>query len=203
MRPEMSRPGESVDDQADQSKQLRERAAEHFLASAKLNPSDGVAFRFLGHYYRTVSVDAQRSAKCYQRAVALDPHDSEAGEALCDLLDGEGKESLEIAVCREASEKSPRAFWAFQRLGYLQALGLAYHRLGMFTAAVKVCLSDVAEVFLPTRMRSHHLVAIDEEETTSKRKRVATDWDRRGRAALDLQVLPLLSLLPILPRLIS
>lgn len=43
-------------------------------------------------------------------------------EALCDLLDGEGKESLEIAVCREASEKSPRAFWAFQRLGYLQVL---------------------------------------------------------------------------------
>ncbi|XP_064982269.1 tetratricopeptide repeat protein SKI3-like isoform X2 [Musa acuminata AAA Group] len=157
--------GEAVDDQADQSKQLRERAAEHFLASAKLNPSDGVAFRFLGHYYSTVSVDAQRSAKCYQRAVALNPHDSEAGEALCDLLDGEGKESLEIAVCREASEKSPRAFWAFQRLGYLQvhqrrwseavqslqhairgfpacadlweALGLAYHRLGMFTAAVK------------------------------------------------------------------
>ena len=75
----MWKKGEAVDDQADQSKQLRERAAEHFLASAKLNPSDGVAFRFLGHYYSTVSVDAQRSAKCYQRAVALNPHDSEAG----------------------------------------------------------------------------------------------------------------------------
>lgn len=43
-------------------------------------------------------------------------------EALCDLLDKDGKESLEMAVCREASEKSPRAFWAFRRLGYLQVL---------------------------------------------------------------------------------
>ncbi|EMS49662.1 hypothetical protein TRIUR3_05708 [Triticum urartu] len=41
-------------------------------------------------------------------------------EALCDLLDAEGKESLELAVCKEAAGKSPRAFWAFRRLGYLQ-----------------------------------------------------------------------------------
>jgi hypothetical protein len=41
-------------------------------------------------------------------------------EALCDLLDVEGKESLELAMCKEAGDKSPRAFWAFQRLGYLQ-----------------------------------------------------------------------------------
>ena len=36
------------------------------------------------------------------------------------MLDVEGKESLELAVCKEAAGKSPRAFWAFQRLGYLQ-----------------------------------------------------------------------------------
>lgn len=41
-------------------------------------------------------------------------------EALCDLLDDGRKETLEVAACREASEKSPRAFWAFRRLGYLQ-----------------------------------------------------------------------------------
>ncbi|KAJ0987147.1 hypothetical protein J5N97_005503 [Dioscorea zingiberensis] len=149
----------------DESRKFKDRAAEHFLASAKLNPSDGASFRLLGHYYSRVSLDVQRASKCYQRAVSLDPEDCEAGEALCDLLDGGGKESLEIAACREASEKSRRAFWAFRRLGYLQvhqkkwseavqslqhairgyptcadlweALGLAYHRLGMFTAALK------------------------------------------------------------------
>lgn len=146
------------------AKQGAEEEAERLLAAAKLNPNDGGPFRALGHHYASAG-DAQRAARCYQRAVALDPDDAEAGEALCDLLDVEGKESLELAVCKEAAGKSPRAFWAFRRLGYLQvhqnkwsdaiqslqhsirgyptcadlweALGLAYHRLGMFTAAVK------------------------------------------------------------------
>lgn len=41
-------------------------------------------------------------------------------EAICDLLDEGGQDNLMIAVCREASEKSARAFWAFRWLGYLQ-----------------------------------------------------------------------------------
>uniref|UniRef100_A0A7C9E7T7 UDP-N-acetylglucosamine--peptide N-acetylglucosaminyltransferase SPINDLY n=1 Tax=Opuntia streptacantha TaxID=393608 RepID=A0A7C9E7T7_OPUST len=143
--------------------QWKEKAAEHFLVAAKLNPQNVDAFRYLGHYYS--NVDTQRALKCYQRAVSLNPDDSDAGEALCNLLDKEGKESLEIAVCKEASAKSPRAFWAFSRLGFLlvhqkkwsdavqslqhairgyrtcadlwEALGLAYQRLGMYTAAIK------------------------------------------------------------------
>ncbi|PNX95913.1 tetratricopeptide repeat protein 37-like, partial [Trifolium pratense] len=86
-------------------------------------------------------------------------------EALSDLLDQGGKDSLEVALCLEATKISPRAFWAFRRLGFLlvhqnkwseavqslqhairgyptcadlwEALGLAYQRLGRFTAAVK------------------------------------------------------------------
>lgn len=149
----------------ERGEQWREKAAEHFLKAAKLNPQNGEAFRYLGHYYSCVCSDTQRALKCYQRAVSLNPDDSHSGVALCDLLDGGGKESLEIAVCREASQKSPRAFWAFSRLGFLmvhqkkwseavqslqhairgyptcadlwEALGLAYQRLGMYTAAVK------------------------------------------------------------------
>ncbi|KAK4341227.1 hypothetical protein RND71_039728 [Anisodus tanguticus] len=63
--------------------------------------------------------DSQRAIKCYKRDLALNPDNSTAGEAICDFLDASGKESLEIAVCREASDKSPRAFWALCRLGYL------------------------------------------------------------------------------------
>ncbi|XP_010270637.1 PREDICTED: tetratricopeptide repeat protein SKI3 [Nelumbo nucifera] len=152
-------------EKGEDTKELKEKAVEHFVISAKLNPNNSHTFQFLGHYYSRVSVDSQRASKCYQRALTLNPNDSESGEALCDLLDNEGKESLEIVVCKEASEKSPRAFWAFRRLGYLQvhqkkwseavqslqhairgyptcadlweALGLAYQRLGMFTAAIK------------------------------------------------------------------
>lgn len=148
------------------SKEKMEKAAEHFMKSAKLDPNNAAAFKYLGHYYGEVASDgAQRAVKCYQRAVVLNPDDQESGEALCGLLDQGGKESLEVAVCKEASEKSPRAFWAFRRLGYLQvhqkrwseavpslqqairghptcsdlweALGLAYQRLGMYTAAIK------------------------------------------------------------------
>ncbi|KAG7024067.1 Tetratricopeptide repeat protein SKI3 [Cucurbita argyrosperma subsp. argyrosperma] len=140
-------------------------AADHFLKSAKLDPQNAAAFKYLGDYYATFSVDIERALKCYQRAVSLDVHDFHSGEALCDLLHREGKESLEVAICKEASSKSTRAFWAFRRLGYLQvfqkkwteavlslqhairgypscadlweALGLAYQRLGRFTAAIK------------------------------------------------------------------
>ncbi|XP_050376108.1 tetratricopeptide repeat protein SKI3 [Argentina anserina] len=147
----------------------KEKAAEQFIVAAKLNPEieKGGAFRYLGLYYAALESQphAQRALKCLQKAVSLNSDDSVAGEALCDLLDRQGKETLEVAVCREASESSPRAFWAFQRLGYLQlhqnkcseavqslqhairgyptspvlweALGLAYRRLGRFTAALK------------------------------------------------------------------
>ncbi|XP_057450382.1 tetratricopeptide repeat protein SKI3 isoform X2 [Lotus japonicus] len=152
-------------DKGGEAKENKEKAAEHFILSAKLNPKNGESFKYLGHYYGRVSLDTQRALKCFQRAIALNPDDSESGEALCNLLDQEGKDSLEVAVCLEASQMSPRAFWAFRRLGFLQvhqnkwseavqslqhairgypkcadlweALGLAYQRLGRFTAAVK------------------------------------------------------------------
>lgn len=102
-----------------------EKAAEHFVLSAKLNPNNAAAFKYLGHYYLRVTLDLNRAAKCYQRAVLLNPNDSESGEALCDLFDRQGKEILEIAVCRDASEKSPKAFWAFCRLGYIQVCSMS------------------------------------------------------------------------------
>lgn len=84
-----------------------------------MNPHNAAAFAYLGHYYSRFTADSQRALKCYERAITLNPDDSESGESLCDMLDHSGKETLEQAVCGEASEKSPRAFWAFRRLGYL------------------------------------------------------------------------------------
>lgn len=78
------------------------------MLSAKLNPDNAAAFKYLGHYYSRVTLDRNRAAKCYQRAVLLNPNDSESGEALCDLLDGQGKEILEAAVCRGLLRSLPR-----------------------------------------------------------------------------------------------
>lgn len=57
----------------------KEKAVEHFVISAKLNPQNGAAFRYLGHYYSGVSLDIQRGLKCYQRAVSLNPDDLQSG----------------------------------------------------------------------------------------------------------------------------
>jgi superkiller protein 3 len=67
------------DSEGDEAKRLKEKAAESFLASAKLNPNFADAFRYLGHFYERVVGDRQRAAKCYQRAVTLNPDDAEAG----------------------------------------------------------------------------------------------------------------------------
>lgn len=57
----------------------KEKAAEHFVKSAKFNPQNAAAFRYLGDYYRGVCSDNQRALKCYQRAISLNPDDSDSG----------------------------------------------------------------------------------------------------------------------------
>lgn len=59
--------------------EIREKAAEQFLISAKLNPQNGDPFKYLGHYYASFSCDPQRALKCFQRAISLNPDDSDAG----------------------------------------------------------------------------------------------------------------------------
>lgn len=59
--------------------ETKEKAAEHFVKSAKFNPQNAAAFRYLGDYYRGVCSDNQRALKCYQRAISLNPDDSDSG----------------------------------------------------------------------------------------------------------------------------
>lgn len=59
--------------------EAKEKAAQHFILSAKLNPKNGQSFKYLGHYYAGISLDTHRAIKCYQRAVVLNPDDSESG----------------------------------------------------------------------------------------------------------------------------
>lgn len=57
----------------------KEKAAEQFVAAARLNQQNGAVFRYLGHYYSRFSEDPPRALKCYQRALSLDPTDSDCG----------------------------------------------------------------------------------------------------------------------------
>lgn len=62
-----------------ETKEIKEKAAEHLVISAKLNPQNAAAFKYLGHYYSRLSHDSQRAIKCYQRAITLNPDDSDSG----------------------------------------------------------------------------------------------------------------------------
>ncbi|KAL3701968.1 hypothetical protein R1sor_019990 [Riccia sorocarpa] len=145
--------------------ELLDKVLPELLQAVKLDPSQSDVFRLLGHCYNHIFGDPQRAIRCYQKAVTLNYLDEEAGEVLCDLLDQGGQEILEEDICKSASQKSRRAFWAWRRLGLLQvlhkewseavpnlqhalrgyvtdgdlweALGLAYQHLGMLTAALK------------------------------------------------------------------
>lgn len=66
-------------EKGERKQELRHKAVEHFMISVKLNPQNAAAFRYLGNYYASVSPEPQRALKCYQRAVALNPDDSDAG----------------------------------------------------------------------------------------------------------------------------
>ena len=69
---------EEGEEEEEEVRRLRAAAAERFLAAAKLDPNDGVPFRFLGHHY-ALAGDAPRAAKCYLRAATRNPDDAEAG----------------------------------------------------------------------------------------------------------------------------
>lgn len=58
---------------------MKAKAFSQFLEAVKLDPSQSDVFCYLGHYYKDRTGDAQRAARCYQKAVSLDPEDGEAG----------------------------------------------------------------------------------------------------------------------------
>lgn len=73
---------------------------------------------------RLVAGDEPRARKCYQRALALQPGQRQAGEALCGLLErqlaGDQVAAVQIALCKELVEKDPAADWAWRRLARMQ-----------------------------------------------------------------------------------
>ncbi|KYQ90257.1 tetratricopeptide-like helical domain-containing protein (TPR) [Tieghemostelium lacteum] len=104
-------------------------ALQLFLKSAKLNSSFSWTFSNLGRLYS--SVDSERSKKCFQRAIALDPLNRDAGLALAEIYLGNGQGSLAFSLYNEITEHclaNRKSFpftivdchWAFYRLALHQ-----------------------------------------------------------------------------------
>ncbi len=49
-------------------------------------PAQAAAFAWLGRFYREVASDAARARKCFQKALALDPTQADAGASECVLI---------------------------------------------------------------------------------------------------------------------
>lgn len=54
--------------------------------------------------------------KCYEKALALDAVNDEAGIALTTMYEREGKQPKALAVYRDVTKKNSRAKWAWVRL---------------------------------------------------------------------------------------
>ncbi|KAJ3361754.1 Superkiller protein 3 [Allomyces arbusculus] len=83
------------------------------------------AFTYLGHVYAARG-DAGRAAKCWAKAFALDPRDTEAARVLVRHYWAQGEPSWSAArdVLKTAADASPRVAWIRKQLG------LVHLRLG-------------------------------------------------------------------------
>ncbi|KNE59722.1 hypothetical protein AMAG_05186 [Allomyces macrogynus ATCC 38327] len=83
------------------------------------------AFTYLGHVYAARG-DAGRAAKCWVKAFALDPRDTEAARVLVRHYWSQGESAWSAAreVLQKAAEASPRVAWIWKQLG------LVHLRLG-------------------------------------------------------------------------
>lgn len=65
----------------------KQHAHAHWLAAAAVEgaSSRAAAFAWLGRYYEEEAGDIGKARRCYQRALAIDPVEDVAGEALRDL----------------------------------------------------------------------------------------------------------------------
>uniref|UniRef100_K3W7Y9 Superkiller protein 3 n=1 Tax=Globisporangium ultimum (strain ATCC 200006 / CBS 805.95 / DAOM BR144) TaxID=431595 RepID=K3W7Y9_GLOUD len=89
----------------------------HLLQAAKLMPSDGEVFAWLGKYYQDVAHDVLRAEKCFLKALSLAPGNAMAGIALSNLYEQQGKRELNVKLWEDTTQEQVTApTWALLRL---------------------------------------------------------------------------------------
>ncbi|NXY84906.1 TTC37 protein, partial [Alcedo cyanopectus] len=108
------------------------KALTQFLKAAKLDSYLGIAFCYIGYYYRDIARDKSRARGCFKKAFELDGTHEESGTAAVDLSMELGDMDTALSILNEVTEKTVTgtAKWAWLRRG------LYYLRTGQPSKAV-------------------------------------------------------------------
>ncbi|ORZ39909.1 hypothetical protein BCR44DRAFT_28701 [Catenaria anguillulae PL171] len=145
------------------------QAYPHLLAAAQLSPTGVPAiYTLLGRVFATHRRDPARAAKCWAKALALDPADDEAGVLLAEhhVREASDWEKAE-KVLAGVTKVKPRAHEAWKRLGLVRM------------AAEKWEAAVVALQFAVRTMPSS-------VETEDKREEAGQVWSALGEAYIQL-----------------
>ncbi|KAI9906750.1 hypothetical protein PsorP6_004433 [Peronosclerospora sorghi] len=87
------------------------------LQAAKLTPSDGEIFSWLGKWYQEIANDILRAEKCYLKALSLSSWDEQAGMNLSKLYDMQGNYEANVRLWEQVTKNNETApTWALLRL---------------------------------------------------------------------------------------
>jgi superkiller protein 3 len=78
-----------------------------------------MTFCYLGHYYNQIDADKVRAEKCFQKSIELDIGNSEATEALIQLMLEKGNELAAKQLLSNYCEANPQNSWAHKQLGVI------------------------------------------------------------------------------------
>lgn len=89
------------------------------LGAAKLDPHLGSVYTFIGHYYLDIMKDTMRATKCYLKALAYNPMDTEAGVTLSHIYIESGDTAAAIKLWGDVKAlTASHASWCFALEGH-------------------------------------------------------------------------------------
>ncbi|NWR58481.1 TTC37 protein, partial [Bucorvus abyssinicus] len=142
---------------SDETKRDKGKSLTEFLKAAKLDSFLGIAFRYLGNYYRDVAEDKSRARGCYKKAFELDGTDEESGTAAVALSMELGDTDTALSILNEVTEKAVTgtAKWAWLHRGiYYLRTGQPSQAVADLQAALRAdpkdpnCWESLGEAYL-------------------------------------------------------
>ena len=127
----------------------RQGSLKVFLRAAKLDPGNSTPFTYLGHHYMGSAKTAERALRCYEKAVELEPLDTEAGEALYKMYVARKQDASVLTLCKTVTQAAfgvhvGKIKWAWLGLGRsLLAAGKLSEAVDSCQMAIRAGQDDV------------------------------------------------------------